>query len=1012
MSHSHASDEAGKKLFDSQVKRILTESCLKCHGGESVKGGLDLSSRSGLLHEGDNGPAIELGKGDESRLYRLTAHLEQPHMPHKLPKLDDASIKAIKDWIDAGAPYTSDLIDKNRTTRPAGGATEKDKQFWSFKPLVRAEPPSVKPGEFHNWPRTPIDYFVQAKLESLKMHPNPLVTDRYVLIRRVYLDALGIPPTSEEISQFLNDTSTDAYEKLVDRVLASPHYGERWGRHWLDLARYAESHGYEQDYDRPTAYHYRDFVIKALNSDMPYDQFVRWQIAGDELEPDNPLALMATGFLGAGTHATQITANQVEKERYDELDDMGGTIGTAMLGLTVACARCHDHKFDPISQEDYYRFIATFTTTVRSDMEIEINRDKYRDAITHFEKDHAPLTGALENYRKNVLPERVSKWLASKPSTPKPDWLIIKPTSLKSSGGGEFVPLDDGSALVKGKNGVQDSYTITLEVGPGKITALRLETLADDSLPMGGPGRGPTGNFALSQFSASFATKAKPKEGKGLKLGKPTADFEQVGMGAAGVVDTEAATAWGIAPRTGENHALVLPLETALEITEPGTVTVSLSFTKSAQHGIGRLRISVTDAAPVPGWDGTTLTEQQLKLLAEGIQKPAGEQTQEQKKAISDWVLGQDAEGRELVRKIQEHVRKKPRKDLVTAMICSEGVPAIRLHTQGGDFLEKTYFLKRGNPNQKEGEATAGFLKVLMNSPEGEKHWQVEPPKGWKTSYRRRGLANWITDTKDGAGNLLARVIVNRMWQHHFGRGIVATPSDFGAQGERPTHPELLDWLASELIRQNWKLKPIHKLMMTSAVYQQTGKIGPTRQKLDPTVIYYWRRPLMRLEGEAIRDQMLALSGAWDQTPFGPGSLDEGQKRRSVYFTIKRSQLIPMMVLFDGPDTLQGLGQRATTTVAPQALAMLNNKQVRNYALGFAQRLLAANKTPHDTLQRAYLEALAREATPEEEQQDLAFIEIQRQQHTKTSGAMTAEELAWGDFCQALFCSNEFIYVP
>ncbi|HMF15218.1 MAG TPA: DUF1549 domain-containing protein, partial [Gemmataceae bacterium] len=333
----------GRDLFAKHVRQVLIDQCLKCHGGEKTRSGFDLSSRESLLKGGDNGLAIVPGNSKDSRLVKLVTHSEEPHMPSKGAKLSDPQIGNIVAWIDLGAPYDKPLIEKTAAKKPMK-ITDEDRQFWSFRPLQKVEPPRVKND---GWCKTTLDRFILAKQEAKGISGNPAV-DKRTLLRRAYFDLVGLPPTPQETAQFLNDTEPNAYERLIDRLLDNPHYGERWARHWLDLARFAESHGYEQDYDRPTAYHYRDFVIKALNADLPFDKFVKWQIAGDEMEPDNPLALMATGFLAAGTHSTQITANQVEKERYDELDDMSRTVGTAMLGLTVGCARCHDHKYDPI----------------------------------------------------------------------------------------------------------------------------------------------------------------------------------------------------------------------------------------------------------------------------------------------------------------------------------------------------------------------------------------------------------------------------------------------------------------------------------------------------------------------------------------------------------------------------------------------------------------------------------------------------------------------------------------
>ena len=377
----------GLELFKTDVRKLLVDNCVACHGGKKTEGELDLVSREGLLHGGATGPAVVAFKSTDSLLVQLISHADEPNMPFELDKLPEEAIGKISAWIDLGAPYDEPLVAKTKKTRKSGDISQADRQFWSFQPLAPAPPPAVRD---EAWCRTPIDRFVLAKLEEQGLAPNG-PAQRRRLIRRASLDLVGLPPTPEEVAQFVDDPAPNAWELLIDRLLASPHYGERWGRHWLDLARFAESHGYEQDYDRPNAYHYRDFVVRAFNNDLPYDTFVKWQIAGDELAPDDPEAMLATGFLAAGVHATQITANQAEKERYDELDDMATTVGTTLLGLTVGCARCHDHKYDPIPQTDYYRLVSTFTTTVRSEVDLDFHPERTREVQAAFDREHAPL---------------------------------------------------------------------------------------------------------------------------------------------------------------------------------------------------------------------------------------------------------------------------------------------------------------------------------------------------------------------------------------------------------------------------------------------------------------------------------------------------------------------------------------------------------------------------------------------------------------------------------------------
>jgi hypothetical protein len=372
------------------------------------------------------------------------------------------------------------------------------------------------------------------------------------------------------------------------------------------------------------------------------------------------------------------------------------------------------------------------------------------------------------------------------------------------------------------------------------------------------------------------------------------------------------------------------------------------------------------------------------------------------------WYRQLDPEWRALDKKRQEHLLKAPKPTTVKCLVATEGLPAVRLHTQGEDFFPTTFFLKRGDPDNKEGAAPQGFLQVLMPAADAAKEWQAPPPAGWRTSYRRRALAEWLTDTKHGAGHLLARVIVNRLWQHHMGRGIVATPSDFGTRGERPTHPELLDYLATELIKNGWRLHAIHKLIMTSAVYQQASRTDADKVKLDRDNKLWWRYPARRLEAEVIRDSLLTISGLLDEKQFGPGTLDEASKRRSIYFTVKRSKLMPMMVIFDAPEALSGMADRPTTTIAPQALHLLNSPQVRQHARAFAERVLAGDKTSdEEAVRRAYRIALAREATATELRDAVDFL----QQQMASYPPERRRHAALADFCQVLMCLNEFVYI-
>ncbi|MDB6037098.1 MAG: hypothetical protein JWM99_939, partial [Verrucomicrobiales bacterium] len=595
----------GLDIFQKQVRPLLIQNCVKCHGGEKTKGEFDLTTREGLLKGGADGASVKLYDAKGSRLYHLITHAEDPHMPSKGEKLTDDAIAQIAAWIDNGAPYDKPLIERNLVTKKdRSRVTVSDRQWWAFQPLQRVTPPRIKAKKLV---KTPIDQFIIAQLEKRSLQPNP-PADRRTLIRRASFDLLGLPPAPEEVAAFEQDKSPDAWPKLLSKLLDSPRYGERWARHWLDVARFAESSGFEHDTDRPNAYHFRDFVIKALNSDMPYDQFVRWQVAGDEFEPDNPLALMATGFLGAGVFPTQITANEVERTRYDALDDMVATTGTAMLGLTVGCARCHDHKFDPIPTRDYYRMLATFSTTVRSDIDLDLQPDENRRARETFDHEHAPLVAALNNYEERELPSRFDAWLAAgTPIKAPPSWELLEAKVLKSKAGATFKKLDDGSYLAEGKNGDSDVYKFIGLTRSRELRALRLEALADSSMTKGGPGRADNGNIGLSRIRV-FASPLNGGETNEIKLVRARATFEQNtnNLSIASALDDNPKTGWAIDPQFGTNQAAIFDFEKPLGFSDGTLLEISLEFGLNTKHNIGRPRLAVT-SVPDPLLDGQAI---------------------------------------------------------------------------------------------------------------------------------------------------------------------------------------------------------------------------------------------------------------------------------------------------------------------------------------------------------------------------------------------------------------------
>jgi len=996
----------GLDLFKRDVHQILVGRCIRCHGGEAIEGKLDLTTRERALAGGSRGAAIVPGKHRQSLLYQLVTTTADERMPQEGAALSKANIDAIAKWIDLGAPYGGTL--KPQEQDPLAWTKRKidrlHQDYWAFKPLRPVD--HADRTERARSDGT-IDRLIQQRLTQAELPVNQ-AAGRAELVRRAHFDLLGTPPTPELIHTFAADRSPDAYEKLIDQLLDSPQYGERWARHWLDVARFAESHGFEHDYDRPHAYHYRDFVIRAFNDDLPYTDFVRWQLAGDELAPKNPLALMATGFLGAGVFPTQITANEVERTRYDALDDMLSTTGTAFLALTIGCARCHDHKFDPIPQADYYRLLSTFTTTVRSNIDLELDPERSRQAEKRFQQEHQPYKERLADFERTALPARFAQWeKAGGLSTTAPTWLILAAKELRSAGGTTFRALPDGSHLATGKNADFDTYTFIAETDLTGITGFRIEALADPSMVRSGPGRASNGNFDLTDLRVDAQALATPSDPRRLSLVEPKATYEQPGLLIRYAIDNNLKTGWAVDPQFGKNHAAVFHLDRPL-ISETGVkLTFTLAFNGNNKHNIGRLRISASTTAGTLPLKAATVPANILALLAKPAPKRAASETQ----TLLKWYRDRDPEWQRLNKEVSEHLATAPKPSVTKVMVCTEGAKPLRHHSQGADFFPETYFLGRGDTNHKQGVANQGFLQVLTRAPKGASKWSKEPPKGSPLSYRRSALADWITDTEHGAGNLLARAMVNRLWQHHFRVGLVSTSNDFGKQGATPSHPELLDWLAAELIARKWHLKPIHKLIMMSDTYRQSSAMTAQHARLDPKNTFLSRYPAKRLEAEAIRDSMLSISGLLDTKMYGPGTLDPKHKRRSIYFMVKRSKLIPMMQLFDSPEPLTSVGTRPTTIIAPQALLFMNNPQVREYAAAFAKRLEpTAKESVILAVTRGYWLALGRPPTSDERADSVEFISQQERLHNPNRPE-EGRLLALVDFCQVLFSMNDFLYI-
>jgi len=891
--------------------------------------------------------------------------------------------------------------------RESGELEEERSKHWAWAELKDFVPPRVKN---QKWVRNPIDRFVLSKLEKAGLAPNP-EADQRTLGRRAHFNLVGLPDVVKK--------ETGSFDEMIDELLESPRFGERWARHWLDVARFAESHGFEQDYDRPHAYHYRDFVIKAFNRDMPFDQFVRWQVAGDEIAPDDPLAMSATGFLGAGVFPTQLTEKEFESARYDEMDDMANTTGMAFLGLTIGCARCHDHKFDPLTAKEYYHFVSTFGQTIRSEIDVSDGSVGHEEALAKWEKTKRALVEDRDRFERDELPGRFEKWLLDPPesSDALAVWAILGNAEPKSLDGATFVPQEDGSFLVTGKNPRDDRWVVKAEVSLPGIRAIRIEALTHKLMKRNGPGRASNGNIALSDIRVFAKKIGEEGKGKPVKLINPRADHQQntTNLSIASSIDGDKRkTGWAVDGQIGKDHVCVFEFAEPVE-NEGGTeFTFELDYFVNVSHVIGRPRFSLSSQL-APPFKGESKSAE-LSALLEAIRKPGGVEglDEKQKQALAKSYRSLDPEWIRLNGKLSAHEAGKPVPKKIRMMVSSEGFKPMKHHADGRGyphFYKQTHYLDRGDPNKKGEVIEQGFLPLLMRNGKSSAHWQKPLPEGARTSGKRTALARWLTDVEDGAGYLLARVIVNRLWLHHFGQGLVVTPNDFGWQSEPPSHPELLDWLALRLIENGWKLKPMHKLILASATWRQTSQFSPDKAEKDLENRLLWRFLPRRLDGEVIRDSLLSVSGMLDDTMYGKGTLDERSRRRSIYFMIKRSKLIPVMQLFDAPEPLVSQGRRMNTTIAPQALMLMNSPNVRGYAKSLAGQLA---KKAGDELERVvvtgYETVLGREPHAEELSATVEFLKLQEDSYAQAKQG-NPRELALTDFAQTLFGLNEFSYL-
>lgn len=796
---------------------------------------------------------------------------------------------------------------------------------WAFNALLR---PSVPRTGRPDWVKTPVDSFILAKLEERKLGPSAQA-DRQTLVRRLSLDLTGLPPTIAEIDAFLADKSPDAYERLVERLLASPHYGERWGRWWLDAARYADTNGFEKDLPR-SIWPYRDWVIRAFNEDMPFDRFAIEQLAGDLLPNPTLEQRIATGFL-RNSMLNQEGGVDPEQFRVEGLIDRVDAVGKAFLGLTINCAQCHNHKFDPIAQKEYYQFYAFFNSDDEPEIEVP------GEAVTSKRKEILAKVSGIEDDLIAATPGlagRMREWEAGQGSD-RTEWFPIRDASIHASFGVKFDRYNDGSFIAKGDNSTSNNYVISAQPPVERITAVRLELLTDPNLPRTGPGRSNDGSFFVTEFVAEVAPPDKDAGKKRIAFKSAAADFERQDFPVRNVIDGDYKTHWSsdAGPRLrNQDRKMVFIPQAPVEI-PPGSELVFQLAQKADENidlrggkpNIGRFRISVA-SAPDPAIDPLPAGLRKLLAIAPSARTP------EQQREIFSYYRTRVGEWAAANSRIDELLRDWPFGPTTLALSAR---PESR----------ETRIFRRGDW-KRPGDAVEPGTPAILHP------FRQEFPRN------RLGLARWIVDRKNP---LTARVIVNRIWQQYFGAGLVSTPEDFGARCEAPSHPELLDWLAAEFIESGWSLKHIHRLITKSATYRQSSKVGPALLEADPTNRWLARFPRLRVDSEIVRDVALAAAGLLSQKIGGPSvyppipdgvlslgygspmkwetSTGDDRYRRAMYTFWKRSVPYPSLLVFDQPNGDFSCTRRIRSNTPLQALTTLNDQVFMEAAQGLALRV-------------------------------------------------------------------------
>jgi mono/diheme cytochrome c family protein len=938
-----AADAADAVDFQRHVAPLLSACCVSCHSAGQAKGGLDLSSRAGALRGGENGASIVPGRPAESWLLDMIVSGDKgrPEMPAKGEPLSAAEVKLVREWIAAGASWPEKLV----LHEPAKAGAD----WWSLVPLAKAEPPA--PASLPAaWKQSPIDRFVGAKLIERHLSPNP-EADRRTLIRRVTYDLLGLPPTPEETAGFVHDSRPDAYERLVDRLLASPYYGEQWGRHWLDVIRFGESRGFERNQIVTNAWPFRDYVIRSFNDDKPFDQLVVEHLAGDVIGKDRPEVEVGTTFLVCGAYddvgnKDPVAAAQI---RANTLDDMIRATAEAFLGLTVGCARCHDHKFDPIRQDDYYSLFATFAGVTHGERTVATAaaRQARQQRLAPLEREQQRLTDEKSRLEEELFARGTAREaeISQRWKRPTPMYSLIEESFAPAKA--RYVRLVVEATSRMGQKPASKSYD---------IDEFEVFNAAE-----------PPQNVALASVGAKAAGAHRVAE-----------DFAEA-YGPQFTIDGKYASPWNA---SGPELKITLAREEVVR-------RVVFSSNRNADF----MRAFPAEYRVEVSRDGHAWTK-----VADSHDRQPVSQDDRRRRLIEAVMTAAERQrlaeiGREL-KTVEAAIAKVPALPTWWVGNFTKGAGPFRV------FLG-------GDPQRPGGEVQPASLSTLSGSGPTFR-LPADAPEG----QRRLALARWLVDPRLP---LAARVMANRLWQFHFGTGLVDTPSDFGYLGSRPTHPELLDWLARRLIEHGWRLKPLSREIVLSQAYRQAGTHRAQAARVDAGSRYLWRFPPRRLSAEELRDTVLAVSGKLDPRMGGPGFLlyrylqdnvatyvpldapGPETYRRAVYHHFARASRVDLLSEFDCPDAAQATPSRVATTSPLQALTLLNHRFTLDMSRFFAERLRreAGPDKPREQVRLALELVGGLPLEGNDEQASIAFV----------------QQYGLPAFCRALLNSNQLLYL-